>query len=39
MDFSFTKEQLIFKKEIIRFAKKEIVPRVQEHDLKKTIRF
>ncbi|MBF0100688.1 MAG: acyl-CoA dehydrogenase family protein, partial [Desulfobacterales bacterium] len=34
MDFAFTKEQLMFKKEVIRFAKKEIVPRVQEHDLK-----
>ena len=39
MDFSFTKEQLMFKKEIIRFAKKEIVPRVQEHDLKKQFDF
>lgn len=35
MEFEFTKEQLMFKKEIISFAKKEIVPRVQEHDLKK----
>jgi len=34
MDFAFTKEQLLFKKEIIQFAKKEIVPRVREHDLK-----
>ncbi|MFW5874785.1 MAG: acyl-CoA dehydrogenase family protein, partial [bacterium] len=34
MDFAFTREQQMFKKEIIRFAKKEIVPRVQEHDLK-----
>ena len=33
MDFSFTKEQLMFKEEVIRFAKKEIVPYVQEHDL------
>ncbi|PIP42708.1 MAG: acyl-CoA dehydrogenase, partial [Desulfobacterales bacterium CG23_combo_of_CG06-09_8_20_14_all_51_8] len=39
MDFAFTKEQLMFKKEIIRFAKKEIVPRVQEHDLKKQFDF
>jgi hypothetical protein len=39
MDFAFTKEQLMFKKEIIRFAKKEIVPRVQEHDLKKQFNF
>ena len=33
MDFEFTREQLLFKKEVVRFAKKEIVPRVQEHDL------
>jgi alkylation response protein AidB-like acyl-CoA dehydrogenase len=33
MDFAFTKEQLMFKEEVIRFAKKEIVPRVQEFDL------
>jgi len=39
MDFAFTKEQLMFKKEIIRFAKKEIVPRVQEHDLKEQFDF
>jgi len=34
MDFQFTEEQLMFKDQVIRFAKKEIVPRVQEHDLK-----
>jgi butyryl-CoA dehydrogenase len=34
MDFSFTEEQLMFKEQVIRFAKKEIVPRVEEHDLK-----
>ena len=39
MDFEFTKEQLMFKKEVIRFAKKEIVPRVQEHDLKEAFDF
>ncbi len=39
MDFEFTKEQLMFKKEIIRFAKKEIVPRVQEFELKKQFDF
>lgn len=39
MDFAFTKEQLMFKKEIIRFARKEIVPRVQEHDLNKAFDF
>jgi butyryl-CoA dehydrogenase len=34
MDFQFTEEQLMFKDQLIRFAKKDIVPRVQEHDLK-----
>ncbi len=34
MDFEFTKAQLMFKKEVIRFAKREIVPRVREFDLK-----
>lgn len=33
MDFAFTREQEMFRKEIIRFAKKEIVPRVREHEL------
>ncbi len=39
MDFSLTREQLTFKKEVIRFAKKEIVPRVQEHDRKEAFDF
>ncbi len=39
MDFSFTREQLMFKKEVIRFAKKEIVPRVQEHDRREAFDF
>ena len=34
MDFSFTEEQLMFKEQVIRFARKEIVPRSQEYDLK-----
>ena len=34
MDFQFTDEQHMFREQVIRFAKKEIVPRVQEHDLK-----
>ena len=34
MDFSFTKEQMMFKEQVIRFATKEIVPTVQEYDLK-----
>lgn len=33
MDFTLSKEQLIFKEQVLKFAKKEIVPRVQEHDL------
>lgn len=36
MEFSFTREQQMLKKEVIRFAKKEIVPRVREHDLKES---
>ncbi len=39
MEFEFTREQKMFKKEVIRFAKKEIVPRVEEHDLKKAFDF
>ena len=39
MDFAFSREQLMFKKEVIRFAKKEILPRVQEHDLKGAFDF
>jgi len=34
MEFSFTEEQMMFKEQVIRFATKEIVPRVQEHELK-----
>ncbi|MEW5722429.1 MAG: acyl-CoA dehydrogenase family protein [Thermodesulfobacteriota bacterium] len=34
MDFAFTEEQLMFKEQVLKFARKEIVPRVQEHDLK-----
>ncbi len=34
MDFSLTEEQIMFKQQVIRFATREIVPRVQEHDLK-----
>lgn len=33
MEFSFTPEQLMFKEQLIRFARKEIVPKVQENDL------
>ena len=34
MEFAFSREQLMFKKEVINFAKKEIAPNTQEHDLK-----
>jgi alkylation response protein AidB-like acyl-CoA dehydrogenase len=33
MEFSFTEEQLMFKEQVVRFARKEIVPRCREHDL------
>ncbi len=36
MEFGFTREQMMFKKEVIRFAKKEIVPRVEAHELSGT---
>jgi len=39
MDFAFSKEQLMFKKEVIRFAKQEIVPRVQEYDRREAFDF
>ncbi len=39
MDFAFTREQLMFKKEVLRFARKEIVPRVREHDRKEAFDF
>lgn len=39
MDFSLTKEQLLFKKEIIRFAKKEIVPGIAGHELEGSFDF
>jgi butyryl-CoA dehydrogenase len=33
MDFEFSEEQLAFKQQVLNFARKEIVPRVDEHDL------
>jgi butyryl-CoA dehydrogenase len=36
MEFSFTREQLLFKNEVVRFARKEIVPRVEAHELTAT---
>ncbi len=34
MDFALTEEQLMFKEQVLKFARKEIVPRVQEHELR-----
>ena len=34
MDFSITEEQRAFRAEVLRFARREIVPRVREHDLR-----
>lgn len=34
MDFALTHEQRMFKEQVLKFATKEIVPRVREHDLK-----
>jgi butyryl-CoA dehydrogenase len=34
MDFVLTEEQIMFKDEVLKFAKNEITPRVREHDLK-----
>jgi butyryl-CoA dehydrogenase len=34
MDFALSDEQLMFREQVLKFARREIVPRVQEHDLK-----
>jgi alkylation response protein AidB-like acyl-CoA dehydrogenase len=34
MDFALTEEQLMFKEQVLKFARKEIAPRVQEYELK-----
>jgi len=34
MDFSLTEEQLMFKDQVLKFARNEIAPRVQEHEFK-----
>ncbi len=39
MDFAFSPEQLMFKEQVIRFARREIAPRSQEHDLKAEFDF
>jgi len=39
MEFSFTEEQLMFKDQVIKFARNEIVPRCAEHDLKEEFDF
>jgi butyryl-CoA dehydrogenase len=39
MDFAFTDEQLMFAEQVLRFAKKEIVPRCAQHDLEAKFDF
>lgn len=39
MDFALTEEQLMFKEQVLKFARREIVDRVQEHDLKSQFDF
>ena len=39
MDFAFTDEQLMFAEQVLRFAKKEIVPRCAQHDLEARFDF
>jgi butyryl-CoA dehydrogenase len=34
MDFALTDEQRMFKEQVLKFARREIAPRAQEHDLK-----
>jgi butyryl-CoA dehydrogenase len=34
VDFQITEEQLMFKEQVLKFARKEIAPRSREHDLK-----
>lgn len=34
MDFEFTYEQVMFREQVLKFARKEIAPRAQEYDLK-----
>lgn len=34
MDFALTEEQIMFREEVLKFARKEIAPRVQDHDLR-----
>jgi butyryl-CoA dehydrogenase len=34
MDFALTDEQIMFREQVLKFARREIVPRVQEHDLR-----
>ncbi len=39
MDFALTDEQIMFKEQVLKFARREIVGRVQEHDLKSQFDF
>jgi hypothetical protein len=39
MDFDFSEEQLAFHRQVLAFARKEIAPRCQEHDLRGAFDF
>ena len=39
MDFDLTSEQLMFKEQVIKFARNELAPRVQEYDLRAEFDF
>ncbi|MBU2552219.1 MAG: acyl-CoA dehydrogenase family protein [Proteobacteria bacterium] len=39
MEFSFTEEQLMFKEQVVKFARKEIAPRIPEFDLRAEFDF
>ncbi len=39
MDFGYTQEQLAFKEQVLKFARKEITPRCREHDLQSRFDF
>jgi len=39
MEFRFSEEQIMFKEQVVKFATKEILPRVEEHDYKESFDF
>jgi alkylation response protein AidB-like acyl-CoA dehydrogenase len=39
MDFDLSSEQLMFKEQVLKFARKELAPRAQESDLKSEFDF